>query len=77
MAMFERIEKEGLLAVAKSLNFVQGSQFSSAEFVTSHEQMNHQAKTTEEQRVAMESMAWFEWECLWQVVTNMTLLPPG
>ena len=77
IAMVERIEKEGLLAVAKSLNFVQGSHFLPAEFVTAHEQMNHQTKKSEEQKFAMESMAWFEWESLWQVVTNRTLLPPG
>ncbi len=77
IAMVERIEMEGLLAVAKSLKFVQGSQFSPAEFVTAHEQINDQAKATEEQKLAMESIAWFEWENLWQVVTNTTLLPPG
>jgi hypothetical protein len=77
IAMVERIEKEGLLTVAKSLNFVQGSQFSPAEFVTAHEQMNQQSKTAEEQKLALESMALCEWESLWQVITNMRLLPPG
>lgn len=76
IAMVERIEKEGLLAVAKSLKFVQGSQFSPAEFVTAHEQMNDQAKATEEQKLAMESLAWLEWESLWLVVANATMLSP-
>lgn len=68
IAMVERLEKEGLLDVAKSLGFVQGSQFSPAEFVTAHEQMKHQTKTAEEQKIAMESMAWLEWESLWKLV---------
>ncbi len=68
IAVVQRIETEGLLAVAKSLNFVQGSQFLPAEFVTAHEQMNQQTKTAEEQKFAMESIAWFEWESLWKLV---------
>jgi hypothetical protein len=68
IAMVERIEKEGLLDLAKDLNVVQASVFSPADFVTAHEQLNQHSNTEPEQTAAMERIAWLEWESLWKLI---------